>query len=227
MERSNEILYMLGVVAVGMLVTFLIRAIPFVLFAGKNRPLPTWVEKFGAFISPIIIFALIIYAYTGLEWKTLWPYLAGALTIVLQLWKGNPLASILAGTILYMILINCCGCVSAPLPNLHYENGKPCVEYTAKGVKIGNQFVDDEDVPSVLERCGIPKDETIHILLDKSSPIQQAAYNFQYGVMGPAGYKRTILISNRIADSRVQPKRSKPIQKQPKKKFRYKRANEQ
>ncbi len=230
MEASNEILYMLGVVAVGTIVTFLIRAVPFILFAGKNRPLPVWVEKFGAFISPVIIGGLILYSYTSLEWRTLWPYLAGAITIGLQVWKGNALMSILAGTILYMILLSCCGCVSTPLPELHYENGKPCVELTTKGVKIGNHYVLPKAVAPILERHGIPRDETIHILVDQDFPDPRTPYIFQYTVLGRAGYKRSILISKRIAEARTVSEAERLERQnlqQQQKPFRYKRANEQ
>lgn len=103
MER--EILYMLGIVAAGFAVNYTLRALPFILFAGRDRKLPTWVLRFGDFISPVIIAGLIIYSYSGLQWKTAWPYLAGVLTVALQLWRQNALVSIVAGTVLYMFLV--------------------------------------------------------------------------------------------------------------------------
>jgi branched-subunit amino acid transport protein AzlD len=104
---ASEIVYMLGIVAVGFLVNFGLRALPFILFAGRNRTSPTWVTGLGHFISPVIIGGLIVYSYSGLEWKTPWPYLAGVLTVALHLWKGNSLASIVAGTVAYMCLLKC------------------------------------------------------------------------------------------------------------------------
>ena len=102
---TNEVPYMAGVVAACYAVNYGLRALPFVLFAGRDRELPLWVERFGSLISPVIIAALIVYSYSGLEWKSAWPYLAGLLTVGLQLWKRNPLASIVAGTALYMALL--------------------------------------------------------------------------------------------------------------------------
>ncbi len=104
-----------GAIAVAALVTFALRALPFVLFAGKDRALPPAVERLGAFISPVIIAGLIAYSYYGLyradgfdlatDWA--WPLAAGVLTVALQAWKGNPLVSILSGTVLYMFLVSC------------------------------------------------------------------------------------------------------------------------
>lgn len=102
---SDEILYMTGVVAVGFAVNFGLRAIPFLLFAGKDRTVPAWVTRLGDVISPVIITCLVFYSFSGLEWRTYAPYLAGALTVALQLWRRNPLVSIIAGTALYMFLV--------------------------------------------------------------------------------------------------------------------------
>ena len=103
---ADEVLYMLGVVAVGFVVNFGLRALPFALFAGRKCELPTWVKGLGSIVSPVIICGLIIYSYSGLEWRQSSPYIAGMLTIALQLWHRNSLLSIVAGTIAYMCLIN-------------------------------------------------------------------------------------------------------------------------
>jgi len=110
---TDKVVYIASAIAVAWLVTFALRLVPFALFAGKDRDLPPAVERAAAFVSPIIIAGLIVYSYYGLytagyfdlakDWA--WPLVAGALTIGLQLWKGNPLASILAGTVLYMALV--------------------------------------------------------------------------------------------------------------------------
>jgi len=110
---TDYVVYLAGAITVAWLVTFALRLFPFALFAGKDRELPPAVERAAAFVSPIIIAGLIVYSYYGLytagyfdlakDWA--WPLVAGALTVGLQLWKGNPLASILAGTVLYMLLV--------------------------------------------------------------------------------------------------------------------------
>ena len=105
---SDDVLYMLGVVVAGFAVNYGLRALPFVLFAGRGRALPPAVERFGAFVSPVIIAALVVYSFAGLAWRTPWPYVAGAVAVGLQVWKRNPLLSIVAGTVIYMLLLNLC-----------------------------------------------------------------------------------------------------------------------
>jgi branched-subunit amino acid transport protein AzlD len=103
--ETNRILYLLGAIAVGWAVTYTLRALPFIIFGSKARDLPPWLERLGSYISPIIIFGLVIYSYSSLEWKTCCPYLAGLVTLALQLWRQNPLISIVAGTVVYMMLL--------------------------------------------------------------------------------------------------------------------------
>ena len=40
-----------------------------------------------------------------MQWRTASPYLAAALTVGLQIWRRNPLLSIVAGTAVYMALL--------------------------------------------------------------------------------------------------------------------------
>jgi len=102
---EDEILYMVAVIGVGFAVNYGLRALPFILFAGRDRALPYWVEKLGNIVSPVIIAGLIVYSYSTLEWRLSAPWVAGALTVGLQVWRRNPLLSILLGTIVYMALL--------------------------------------------------------------------------------------------------------------------------
>ena len=104
----EEIIYMLGIVVAGFVVNFGLRALPFILFGGKDRTIPAWIDRVSGFISPVIIAALVVYSFAGLAWRTPWPYVAGALSVGLQLWKRNPLLSIVVGTVIYMLLLNLC-----------------------------------------------------------------------------------------------------------------------
>ena len=105
---QEEILYMIGIVAAGFVVNFGLRALPFILFGGKDRTIPPWIDRMSGFVSPIIIAALVVYSFAGLAWRTPWPYIAGAAVVGLQIWKRNPLFSIIAGTVIYMLLLNLC-----------------------------------------------------------------------------------------------------------------------
>ena len=89
---TDQILYLAGVVAVAWLVTFALRSLPFVLFAGKDRELPPAVERVSRFISPVIIAGLIVYSYYGLYAASSFTPGGGLLGSVLQsaIAKENP-----------------------------------------------------------------------------------------------------------------------------------------
>ena len=99
---------MSGIVAAGFVVNFGLRALPFILFGGKDRKIPAWIDRVSGFISPVIIAALVVYSFAGSAWRTPWPYVAGIVTVALQVWKCNPLLSIVVGTVVYMLLLNLC-----------------------------------------------------------------------------------------------------------------------
>jgi branched-subunit amino acid transport protein AzlD len=104
---AERICYLVAAVAVGWAVTYSLRALPFALFSRSSTRLPPWVDRLGDIISPVIIAALVVYSYSGLEWKTFSPYLAGFATVAMQLKFRNPLLSIISGTALYMVLLYC------------------------------------------------------------------------------------------------------------------------
>ena len=212
MER---LLYLLSVVAVGWAVTFALRTLPFVLFAGKDRELPPWVERLGAIVSPVIIAGLIVYSYSGLEWRTAYPYLAGLLTIGLQLWKRNPLTSIIAGTVLYMCLLSC-GCASRGALELDAEH--PAVSVSTLGIKFGDELVKPQEVAEILEDYDVPKTRTIHILLEPEVTNLSEA-RFLMACLARAGYQRPVLVTKKHSESYNVEKKPK-VEKSKKRKTR-------
>lgn len=198
---GNEFLYMLGVVAIGAGLTYGLRALPFLLFAGRDRALPPAVERFGAFVSPVIIAALIVYSYSGLAWTTAWPYLAGLLTVGLQLWKGNPLTSIVAGTALYMCLLGFCGCASTSREVFKQDMAHPLIRVTNEGLKFQERPATPEEVVRNLEKLGVPKDDEVYVQVDNDYTDQRALWVFQHNYLNRAGYKRAILIHPRRSES--------------------------
>lgn len=224
---GNEIAYMLGVVTVGFAVNYALRALPFLLFAGRSRELPPWVERFGNVVSPVIIGGLIVYSYSGLQWKTAWPYLAGALTVGLQVWRRNPLASIVAGTALYMVLVNCCGCASCPPVVLDAKN--PSIRMTNAGLYCGDEHVMVEELADILEANDIPKTRTVHILLDPEVKDLSGA-KFVMAYLAKKGYTRPVLVTKQHGESYSTGKKPQksfvaPAPKQ-ERKIRYKKATE-
>ena len=109
---SDKAQYALVVLlAVGAL-SYLLRALPFMLFGGRKEP-PAVVKYVGRVLAPAAIAMLVIYCYAGemakdsaTAYAAAAPFLAGVVTVALQLWRRNPLLSILVGTAIYMALVH-------------------------------------------------------------------------------------------------------------------------
>ncbi|MCF2661650.1 branched-chain amino acid transporter permease [Pseudoflavonifractor phocaeensis] len=95
-------------IAVMAVVTFLTRALPFLLFDRGDHP-PKLVLYLGQVLPPAIIAMLIVYCLKGITFASPagWApsLLAGGAAVVLHLWKGNDLLSIFGATVLYMVLV--------------------------------------------------------------------------------------------------------------------------
>lgn len=110
----------IAAIAVMAIVTFLTRALPFLLFDRGDHP-PKLVLYLGRVLPPAVIAMLIVYCLksnilaveanlTSLldpavlnQWLP--ALLAVAVVVILHVWKHNNLLSIFGGTILYMVLI--------------------------------------------------------------------------------------------------------------------------
>ena len=97
-----------ALVAVMAAVTFLTRALPFLLF-GRGGDVPKVVLYLGRFLPPAVIAMLILYCLRETSFAALsgWAraLIAGLFVVAVHLWKHNNLLSILGGTVLYMILV--------------------------------------------------------------------------------------------------------------------------
>lgn len=98
----------LASIAVMALVTFLTRAMPFLLFDRGDEP-PAIILYLGRVLPPAIIAMLIVYCLKGVTFMTLGGWLPAAIScvvvVLLHLWKENDLLSIFGGTVLYMGLV--------------------------------------------------------------------------------------------------------------------------
>lgn len=98
----------IAAIAAMAIVTFLTRALPFLLFDRGSSP-PKIVLYLGRVLPPAIIAMLIIYCLKDLSFLSLggWaPQLISvAVVVALHVWKHNNLLSIFGGTILYMVLV--------------------------------------------------------------------------------------------------------------------------
>ena len=98
----------IAAIAVMAVVTFLTRALPFLLFDRGSSP-PKLVLYMGRVLPPAIIAMLIVYCVRGVTFAAPagWvpTLLAGLAAVLLHLWKGNDLISIFGATGLYMVLV--------------------------------------------------------------------------------------------------------------------------
>lgn len=103
--------YMWLLLLIGGCCSFLLRALPFVLFGSGRRP-PSIISFLGKVLAPAIIALLVVYCFAGYvrqgclqgQLHGLAELSASVLTVALHIWKRNPLLSIAAGTALYMLL---------------------------------------------------------------------------------------------------------------------------
>ena len=98
----------LASIAVMAVVTFLTRALPFLLFDRGEHP-PGLVLYLGRVLPPAIIAMLIVYCLKGVSFAAPggWvpPLAAGLAAVLLHIWKGNDLLSIFGATVFYMIFV--------------------------------------------------------------------------------------------------------------------------
>lgn len=98
----------IAAIAVMAVVTFLTRALPFLLFGRGNR-VPRVVLYLGKYLPPAVIAMLIVYCLRGVSFSAPsgWApsLIAAVAVVVLHLWKKNNLLSILGGTVIYMVLV--------------------------------------------------------------------------------------------------------------------------
>lgn len=100
--------HILAVLVIAGLITFLLRALPFLLFGHGERMSPHLLF-IGRTLPVAVIAVLIVYCLRSViftSFSALWPQLVGIIiTALLHLWKGNNLLSIAGGTVVYMLLI--------------------------------------------------------------------------------------------------------------------------
>lgn len=88
--------------------TLILRAVPFLLFRGKNG-MPPIVRRLAGKLPPAIIAVLVVYCLKGLPTSDMGTVgaslVAVASVVALHLWKRNTLLSIAGGTAVYMALL--------------------------------------------------------------------------------------------------------------------------
>ena len=96
-------------IAIAVVVTFGLRAVPFVIFGGK-RTMPDAVKRVADLLPAAIIAVLVIYCLKAdiltFGTGTLASALGAITVMLLHLWKRNILISIFFGTAVYMAMLH-------------------------------------------------------------------------------------------------------------------------
>ena len=95
-------------VAVIALVTAALRFLPFVLFGGK-RITPRVIERLGRSLPYAVMGMLVVYCIRGVSFSSVGSFLPELIACLivagLYIWRRNTLLSIIAGTVVYMVLV--------------------------------------------------------------------------------------------------------------------------
>ena len=104
---TDATLHAIILIAVMAVITFALRALPFLIFGKRETP------KFIVYLGKVLPYAmmgmLVVFCFKGVK-ITQYPYglpelIAGTITVALHAWRRNTLISILCGTVSYMLLV--------------------------------------------------------------------------------------------------------------------------
>ena len=97
----------LAIIAVCVACTFLERALPFILFGG--REVPKIVRYLGRILPMAVMATLVVYCLRGTTFDAVGNFLpqliAVAVVAALHIWRRNTFLSIVVGTAVYMVLV--------------------------------------------------------------------------------------------------------------------------
>lgn len=100
--------YVIAMITVMAGVTFLIRALPFLIWSGERKT-PEYIVWLGNTLPYAIIAMLVVYCLKGVSFQETLGWapaiIACVATGIMQVWKRNSIYSIIVGTVVYMILI--------------------------------------------------------------------------------------------------------------------------
>lgn len=108
-----------------------------------------------------------------------------------------------------------------------YRN--PLIRFTNNGLMFRDKYVTPKRAMELMEKHRIPKDATIHLLVDEDYRDERAMWVFQRNYLARAGYTKSVLIRNKKPEVRLineDEKRMRGETKGRQKTIRYKKANE-
>ena len=100
--------YFIVAIAIMAVITIALRAIPFLIFGGRRKA-PQFIINLSNLLPYAVMAMLIVYCLKNVSFtsvNTFVPELISCvIVILLHLWKHNTILSIVAGTVIYMLLV--------------------------------------------------------------------------------------------------------------------------
>ena len=101
-------LYILISIVIMAVVTILLRAIPFLVFGGR-RKVPAYITHLSSLLPYAVMTMLVVYCLRNISFTSVNGFvpelICAAIVAGLHLWKHNTILSIVAGTVIYMLLV--------------------------------------------------------------------------------------------------------------------------
>lgn len=106
---NEQILHSVLIIIVAAVITFLLRALPFLIFGGKRKT-PQFISFLGGVLPYAVMGMLLVYCLKDVAFASA-PFgipelIACAVVALLHVWKRNSLLSIGVGTVLYMVIVS-------------------------------------------------------------------------------------------------------------------------
>ncbi len=100
--------YFIAAIAIMAVITVALRAIPFLIFGGKRKA-PQSIINLSNLLPYAVMAMLVVYCLKNVSFSsinTFMPELISCVIVIaLHLWKHNTILSIIAGTVIYMLLV--------------------------------------------------------------------------------------------------------------------------
>ena len=101
---------------------------------------------------------------------------------------------------IFLLLLVACGCMTQATA-ISYDADNPLIRFTNNGLMFRNAYVTPETAVKLMEKHRIPKDATIHLLVDRDYTNTRATWVFQRNFLARAGYTKSILVHERRAEA--------------------------
>ena len=120
------------------------------------------------------------------------------------------------------------GCMTSE-ETISFSYRDPLLRFTNNGLMFRDKYVTPKQAMELMEKHRIPKNVTIHLLVDEDYRDERAMWVFQRNYLARAGYTKSVLIRNKEPEARILKEREKGIRDRSdagRGSFRYKKADE-